>query len=104
MKSELYAALPGEKRIGPQAHQRMFEGNCPEHGHRFAAFPNEGHSTILASRLLKLFKNAERKALRANLPEGERRDFQDSLNGQYAWDGEDVSRWKALLARLRDRK
>jgi hypothetical protein len=104
MMSEMYLALPGEKRIGPQRHQRVFEGNCPEHGNRIVAFPNEGHSTILASRLGGLFKRAERRLLRANLSDQDRRDFQNALNGQYAWDGSDVSRWKTLLARILGRK
>ncbi len=94
---ETFLVAPGEKGIGPQRHQRMFEGECPEHGHRFAAFPSEGHSTLLASRLAKHFTNAERKALRATLPDEERKTFQAALGGQYAWDDEDVVRWRRSL-------
>lgn len=97
LANEMFLVAPDEKRIGSQRHQRMFEGECPEHGHRFAAFPNEGHSTLLASELSKHFTNAQRKALRAALPDEERKIFQAALGGQYAWDDEDVARWRRSL-------
>jgi hypothetical protein len=97
LSDEIFLLSPGKKQIGPQQHQRMFVGYCPEHGRRFVAFPNEGHSTLLASRLAKLFSNAERKKLRTILPAEERIIFQASLNGQYAWDESDVARWKEAL-------
>jgi hypothetical protein len=99
LANEIYLVAPGEKGIGPQMHQRMFEGSCPEHGHRFVAFPGEGHSTLLASRLARHFTRAERRTLRATLPEPERACFQAALNGQYMWDDEDVARWRDALGR-----
>lgn len=95
--NELAVIAPGEKDVGPQRHQRMFEGECPEHGHRIVAFPNEGHSTLLASRLSKLFPRAECRKLRQILPDDERKRFQSALNGQYVWDDEDVARWRGAL-------
>jgi len=100
MSAELYLAKPDEKQIGPRAHQRMFEGECPEHGHRIVASPSEGHSTILASRLEKIFNKGEQSALRAHLARQERHDFQAALGGQYAWEESDVERWKAILRNL----
>jgi hypothetical protein len=52
---------------------------------------------LLASRLAKQFTNAERKALRATLSDEERKTFQAALSGQYAWDDEDVARWRRSL-------
>lgn len=97
LANELFLVAPGDKAIGPQRHQRTFEGECPTHGHRFAAFPNEGHSTLLASKLAKRFTKAEYRVLRATLPPQERADFQDALNGQRIWDAEDVARWRNAL-------
>jgi hypothetical protein len=97
LSDEIFLLSPGKKQIGPQQHQRMFVGHCPEHGRRFVAFPNEGHSTLLASRLAKLFSKAERKSLRTILTAEDRATFQASLNGQYAWDESDVARWREAL-------
>lgn len=98
MINEMFAAIPGDKNIGQQRHQRMFEGECPDHGHRFAAFPNEGHSTVLASRLAKRLTKAESRALWQKLSLGERKRFQLALRGQYAWDENDLERWRKVLA------
>jgi hypothetical protein len=98
LANEMFLVAPSEKHIGPQRHQRMFEGECPTHGHRFAAFPNRGHSTLLESRIEKHFTKAERKKLRATLSDQERIKFQAALRGQYVWDDEDVARWRGALA------
>lgn len=97
LADEIFLLEPGKKLIAPQQHQRTFKGDCPEHGNRFVAFPNEGHSTLIASQLKSIFSNAERKALRTLLDEDDRANFQAGLNGQYAWGSEDVSRWKCAL-------
>jgi len=94
---ETYLLAQGEKKIEPQRHLRMFEGECPEHGHRFVPFPNEGHSTLIAAKLRKKFTNAERKSLRKTLSDEQRATFQAALNGQYAWDDDDLARWAAAL-------
>lgn len=104
MSAELFLIEPGEKRIGPQRHQRNFEGDCPQHGKRIAAFPSEGHSTLLESWLGKLFSKEERRALKDTLEPEERRDFRDALRGQFAWDAKDVSYWKSKLSKLFGRK
>ena len=98
LASEMFLVAPGEKDIGPRLHQRMFKGECPTHGSRFAAFPNEGHSTLLRFRFRKHFTKAERRALRATLPDQERVNFQAAWGGQYVWDDEDVARWHGAIA------
>lgn len=97
LAGENFLLAPGQKLIAPQQHQRMFRGECPEHGNRFVAFPSEGHSTLIASQLQKMFTKDERKALWELLDEGDRANFQAGVNGQYAWDNEDVNRWKSVL-------
>lgn len=97
LANEMFLVATGEKSIGAQRHQRMFEGECPEHGRRFVAFPSEGHSTLLAAKFRKLFTRAERRALRAKLSGRDRSNFQAAWNGQYAWDDEDLAHWRQAL-------
>jgi hypothetical protein len=96
---ETYLLAEGEKTIEAQRHLRMFEGECPEHGRRFVPFPNEGHSTLISAKLMKCFRNAEIKTLRKVLPKDQRKIFQAALNGQYAWDDDDLAFWRAALKR-----
>lgn len=86
------------KAIGDKRFLRMFEGECPEHGHRFVYSPNEGHSTLLAARLQKKFSKAEQLALRDRLTVSEIAKFRMALKGQYAWDDDDLTQWIAALS------
>ena len=97
MTAEMAIAKPNDKAIPELGHQRMFEGVCPEHGRRIRGFPEEGHSTILESRLKKRFSKVERKAVMRVLERADRKQFQQALHGRYLWDEEDAVAWEAIL-------
>jgi hypothetical protein len=98
LSNEMCLVAPGEMDIGPQRHQRMFEGECPDHGRRLVAFPSEGHSTLLAARIANHFTKAESKALLGILSGEEQANFRAAWKGQYLWDEGDIARWRGALA------
>lgn len=95
------AIMKPDKTIPDLGHQRMFEGVCPQHGRRIRGFPGEGHSTILESRLKKMFSKADRKELLAALTGQDRRNFQKAIHGRFVWDATDAAVWKEIVNKQR---
>lgn len=90
--------LPEDQRdIVDQGHLRMFEGDCPVHGHRYAFSASEGHSSLLKSSLNREFSKRDRVRLKGALTEDDWKIFKASLDGQYAWNTNDLGRWKSAL-------
>ena len=76
--------------------QRIFKGECPEHGEVFGDYKIGNHSTVIESRHKRYFTKPKRARLKAILPKKEHKFFSAFIHGNYIPTKGELNRWRIL--------
>lgn len=95
-RGEYALVAPDTRRV--HGTQRMFLGDCPDHGPMFALHKIGHHSTLGSKALRRRYPGRFQRIVKANLTSKQRSRFSKAMRGQYHPTPADIRHWDTLAS------